>query len=56
MVTSQYYIFLRELGAEVELLSQQKLKERFPWINADGIEVACHGMENEGWYDGRKLV
>lgn len=34
----------------MELLGKEKLKERFPWINTDGIEVACHGMENEGWY------
>ncbi|OXA59009.1 FAD-dependent oxidoreductase domain-containing protein 1 [Folsomia candida] len=45
------WLLQKELGAEVELLGKEKLKERFPWINTDGIEVACHGMENEGWFD-----
>lgn len=44
------------MGAEVELLSKNKLKEKFPWINTDGIEIACHGVENEGWFDAWALL
>jgi len=39
----------RELGAQVELLNKERLKNKFPWINTDGVEMACHGVENEGW-------
>ncbi|PSN57396.1 hypothetical protein C0J52_02879 [Blattella germanica] len=40
-----------KLGAKNELLSPTKLKERFPWLNTDGIALGCHGLENEGWFD-----
>lgn len=45
-----------ENGAKVMLMTQQKLKEVFPWINADGIELACYGLENEGWFDPWALM
>ncbi|XP_030853738.1 FAD-dependent oxidoreductase domain-containing protein 1 [Strongylocentrotus purpuratus] len=40
-----------ELGAKLELLSSTGLKERFPWINNEGVEVGAYGLENEGWFD-----
>jgi len=48
---SIYIIFLcfRKLGAKNELLTPVKLKQKFPWINTDGIALGCHGLENEGW-------
>ncbi|XP_002734363.2 FAD-dependent oxidoreductase domain-containing protein 1-like [Saccoglossus kowalevskii] len=45
------YEIQRELGAKVELLTVTKLKEKFPWINTDGIELASYGTANEGWFD-----
>jgi FAD-dependent oxidoreductase domain-containing protein 1 len=45
-----------ELGAKVELLSSNQLKKRFPWINNDSIELACFGLENEGWFDPWSLL
>jgi FAD-dependent oxidoreductase domain-containing protein 1 len=41
--------FFRKLGAKNELLTPVKLKQKFPWINTDGIALGCHGLENEGW-------
>jgi len=40
----------------VDLLSKDKLKAKFPWINTDGIELACHGIQNEGWFDPWALL
>jgi len=42
---------LRECGVKNQLLSQNQLKQRFPWLNTDDIELGCLGLENEGWYD-----
>lgn len=44
------------LGAKVELLSPSKLKEKFPWLNTDGIALGSHGLENEGWFDPWSLL
>lgn len=40
-----------KLGARNELLSPNKLKQKFPWLNTDNIALGCHGLENEGWFD-----
>ena len=40
-----------ELGARNEILSARQLKEKFPWLNTEGIELGCHGLEKEGWFD-----
>lgn len=40
-----------ELGARNEILTAKRLKEKFPWLNTDGIELGCHGLEKEGWFD-----
>ncbi|KAI9556876.1 hypothetical protein GHT06_016668 [Daphnia sinensis] len=44
------------LGAKIQLLSANKLKQKFPWINTDGIELASFGLENEGWFDPWSLL
>lgn len=45
-----------ELGAAVELLSVDRLKERFPHINTEGVLLASHGLRNEGWFDPLSLL
>lgn len=40
---------IREVGAKVELLSNEKIKNRFPWLNTDGIVLGSLGTLNEGW-------
>jgi hypothetical protein len=45
--------FSRSLGAKIKLFSPYKLKEKFPWINTDGVELASFGQENEGWYSNK---
>ena len=33
----------KEQGAAVELMSPHQLKERYPWINTEGVALACRG-------------
>ncbi|XP_055547441.1 FAD-dependent oxidoreductase domain-containing protein 1 [Wyeomyia smithii] len=44
------------LGAKNEILTANRLKERFPWMNTDGIAIGCHGLEKEGWFDPWALL
>ncbi|XP_053692776.1 FAD-dependent oxidoreductase domain-containing protein 1 [Sabethes cyaneus] len=44
------------LGAKNEILTASRLKERFPWMNTDGIAIGCHGLEKEGWFDPWALL
>ena len=45
-----------ENGAEVELIESSRLKERFPWINTEGISLASLGVGKEGWFDSWSLL
>lgn len=40
----------RELGANVDLLSPEMIKTRYPWLNVDDIELGSFGSLNSGWY------
>ncbi len=46
----------RGLGAEVTLLDVDGLRERFPWVNPDGLGGAVFGHANEGWVDPHALL
>ncbi|MBN3300456.1 FXRD1 protein, partial [Amia calva] len=46
----------RYAGAKVALFSPAQLKEKFPWINTDGVALASYGLENEGWFDPWTLL
>jgi glycine/D-amino acid oxidase-like deaminating enzyme len=43
-------------GCAVELLDPVVLRQRFPWISAEGVALASHGTANEGWFDGPALM
>ncbi|XP_054158060.1 FAD-dependent oxidoreductase domain-containing protein 1-like [Oppia nitens] len=45
-----------DLGAFVELYTPDKLKEKFPWLNTDGIAIGSYGVQNEGWFDPWALL
>lgn len=45
-----------ELGAKNEILTAKRLKEKFPWLNTSDIEIGCHGLEKEGWFDPWSLL
>ncbi|XP_011312053.1 FAD-dependent oxidoreductase domain-containing protein 1 isoform X2 [Fopius arisanus] len=38
-------------GAKNILLTAEKIKQRFPWMNTEGVALGCLGLENEGWFD-----
>lgn len=44
------------LGAKNVVLTVEKLKSMFPWINTDGIATGCLGLEKEGWFDPWSLL
>ncbi|XP_077914906.1 FAD-dependent oxidoreductase domain-containing protein 1 isoform X4 [Halichoerus grypus] len=41
----------RQEGAKVCLMSPEQLRNKFPWINTEGVALASYGMEYEGWFD-----
>ncbi len=46
----------RNEGADTEFYSEAGLRERFPWINADGVSAAAFGPNREGWFDPTALL
>ncbi|KAI3373977.1 hypothetical protein L3Q82_022544 [Scortum barcoo] len=55
-IMEENYNTQRSAGAKVSLLSPTQLKEKFPWINTDGVVLASYGLENEGWFDPWTLL
>jgi glycine/D-amino acid oxidase-like deaminating enzyme len=43
-------------GEYVLLLEPKELKQRFPWLNTDGIVLGSLGIKDEGWFDGYGLL
>jgi FAD-dependent oxidoreductase domain-containing protein 1 len=46
----------RSLGAEVALLSPAELRQRFGWINVEGLAAGSLGLRDEGWFDAYALL
>ena len=46
----------RASGADVALLAPDELRERFPWLNTEGIALGSLGLSGEGWFDGYSLL
>lgn len=42
-------LMFRELGVNVDLLSPDIIKKKFPWLNVDDIELGSLGTLNSGW-------
>ncbi|CAL8364593.1 unnamed protein product [Lota lota] len=55
-IMEENYSTQRLAGAKVALLSPMQLKEKFPWINTEGVALASYGLENEGWFDPWTLL
>ncbi|XP_063750469.1 FAD-dependent oxidoreductase domain-containing protein 1 isoform X2 [Eleginops maclovinus] len=55
-IMEENYKTQRTAGAKVSLLSATQLKEKFPWINTEGVALASYGLENEGWFDPWTLL
>ena len=54
-VLSQNHAVQRAAGAEVALLSARELRQRFPWLNVEGLAAGSLGLRGEGWFDGPAL-
>lgn len=46
----------RRLGANVELLEPEQLRERYPWMNTEGVSIGNLGATGEGWFDNVGLM
>ncbi|XP_070582050.1 FAD-dependent oxidoreductase domain-containing protein 1-like [Ptychodera flava] len=46
----------REYGVDTQVLSAAQLKDKFPWLNTDDIEIGGYGVNNEGWFDPWSLL
>lgn len=55
-IMEENYSTQRYAGAKVSLMSPTQLKEKFPWINTEGVVLASYGLENEGWFDPWTLL
>ena len=45
----------RAAAADIRLLDPAALRERWPWLNVDGIVLGSWGASGEGWFDGPAL-
>jgi|ERR1712137_940978 len=45
-----------KLGCQTSLLNPTQLKERFPWIETNGISMGSLGEKGEGWFDPVALL
>jgi FAD-dependent oxidoreductase domain-containing protein 1 len=46
----------RRLGADILLLNPGELKQRFAWLNVEGLAGGSFGRSNEGWIDPYGLL
>lgn len=43
-------------GAQVALLTQAELRQRFPWLHCDDLAAGALGLAGEGWLDAHSLL
>jgi FAD-dependent oxidoreductase domain-containing protein 1 len=46
----------QRFGADILLLDPGELKQRFPWLNVEGLAGGSFGQSNEGWIDPYGLL
>ena len=46
----------RAEGADVALLDQAGLRQRFPWLRVDDLDAGSLGLSGEGWLDAHALL
>ncbi|XP_039951693.1 FAD-dependent oxidoreductase domain-containing protein 1 [Bactrocera tryoni] len=45
-----------EFGARTEILTPDRLKVKFPWLNIEDVAIGCQGLEKHGWFDSANLL
>jgi FAD-dependent oxidoreductase domain-containing protein 1 len=43
-------------GADIALLEQRALSDKFPWLNVDDLASGAWGRTGEGWFDAHALL
>ncbi len=46
----------RSLGADIALLEPDAIRQRFDWLNTDGLACGAFGQSGEGWTDPAMLL
>ncbi len=46
----------RACGIKTELLDQDQMYQRHPWLRVDDLGIGSYGSEKEGWFDGPALL
>ena len=55
-VLRENYALQTQLGADILLLPPDQLRDRFPWLNTEGLALGSWGRTGEGWFDGYALM
>ena len=50
------HVVQSEAGADIALLGQAGLAERFGWLRTDDLALGAWGRSGEGWFDGWSLL
>ncbi|XP_054743383.1 FAD-dependent oxidoreductase domain-containing protein 1 [Anastrepha obliqua] len=45
-----------EFGARTEILTPERLKVKYPWLNVEDVALGCQGLERHGWFDANNLL
>lgn len=46
----------RAHGVDVDLMTPEALRRRFPWLNTGDLACGAFGVRGEGWFDGYSLL
>lgn len=55
-VLRENHALQKSLGADIDLMTADALKARFPWLNVEDLAAGAYGLSGEGWFDGYGLV
>jgi FAD-dependent oxidoreductase domain-containing protein 1 len=55
-VLEENLVLQKAMGADTVILRASELRNRFPFINFDGVTAASFGAKNEGWFDPHALL
>ncbi|ODN02183.1 FAD-dependent oxidoreductase domain-containing protein 1 [Orchesella cincta] len=56
------FLIQKELGCHVELLTKDRIKDKFPWMNTDGVELGfdawalLFGLKRKAFFHGAEYV
>ena len=50
------YYTQEKVGAKCRLYRGRKLRETFPWLNTNDIDMASYSLEEEGFFNTRELL